>query len=262
MKFWYNNLTFSSNTVITASSQQATLPVTNLANDQKTLVWQTGNSLTTEYAVFDLGSAQAVSSVIIFNHNLTNADANIYVEANFSNSFGSPAFSQLLSWSSGAIWATFNAQTYRYWRVRFDKSSAAQTRQIGIIYLGSYYTVTQDPDYAQGYKKTRVDLSTFQTTYGGQEYSQSRNQYRNIETVFSMYPQPQADSFDTIAQTVGAHQTFFINCAPNIAPTDPELNEVIYVKYDALFEQDIQGYDAINASGYFYNVDMTFREQL
>lgn len=265
MKIYYSNLIQSAKTVITASSQQTGFPVSNVANDLKTLVWMTGGILGTEWALFDLGSPQNITDCILFNS--TCQGDTVTIEGNSSSDFSSPAFSQSMTLDAfSTLYANFSVQNYRYWRVTIETVvngvDEPAVRTIGNIYLGTSYQLAQDLDYSEGYKVTRNDLSQTQVTYGGQEYSQDRNQFRTVENIFTMYPQSQYAAFDTWEQAVGTHKPFYINYAPNIAPADPLLNEIIYAKLESLFEQDMLGYDSINASGYFWSTDLTVREQL
>lgn len=109
-------------------------PGKTLDLDRNTYWQSTGDS--SENIVVDLGSAQAVTAFLIGDHNLT-AGATITLQANSSNSWGSPAYSQVVTVQDPAY--LYLSQTYRYWRVLLaDASNPDGYIKIGELYIGTY----------------------------------------------------------------------------------------------------------------------------
>ena len=90
MRVFYDNLIDKTGVTITPSSQVSTLPASNLAHEFRKRVWRTGTSTAAENVVFNLGSAKAVTSVILLDHTLTAGDSAIALEANSADSWGAP----------------------------------------------------------------------------------------------------------------------------------------------------------------------------
>src|SRR5438105_670913 len=103
MRLFYDNLIDYAATVVTASSQQADLPGSNVINELSKKVWRTGTAAAPESITFDLGSAKDVTGVILLDHTLTNADTNIELHASTDNFAASDVTVAVLVWASGTI---------------------------------------------------------------------------------------------------------------------------------------------------------------
>jgi len=256
MRFFYNNLIDVSGVTITGSTTTSGYPATNVAHEFKTKVWRTGSTVAAETLTFDLGSAKAVTAVILLAHTLTASDTSIQLLANSSDSWGSPAFTQALTHASNVISQTFSSQTYRYWRITFTKSAAGETRDIGRVFLGTYHETAIQPDY-DGFDLDPQDRTTKQKSIGGQTYADQRSQYRMLSLDWSGVSQSQMTNFKTIADTVGAHTSFFVQVDPNAtAGTEPK--EVLYVKFAKMFGRKVEGMD----SDLVWETKMELEEQL
>ncbi len=253
VRFAYDNLIDRTTTTLTASSESSTLPVGNLKNHLISKTWRTGNTLTTEYVEIDLGSAQSVTCAIIGGHTLTSSDSGIKIEANTSNSWGTPAFSQSFTWDSGPMPLFFSSQTYQYWRLVFTKSSASETRDIGKIFLGQYFEPTKNIA-RESLSINRRDLSRSGRAIGGQTYADVRSQYRRINMSFQNVSQSQFDLFDSFAATVGTHTPFWVSIDHDTRPND----WLFYVKFSRLFQTETVAL----AGAIGWNSSMTLDEQL
>ncbi len=254
MRVFYNNLIDAAGVAITASSYHAAFPPANIAQEHRSNPWRTGTATAAESVVIDLGSAQAVTTVILLDHTLTAGDTLIKLEAHTSNTWGAPAFSTSLTWAADLISKVFSQESYRWWRISFTKSAAGQTRDIGRVFLGTYYQSTDQPDY-DGFKRKRVDPSATIRTVGQQTYADQRSKYRNIDLKFSDIPKAQADSFDTVFDAVGMHTSFFIQVDQ---AGSGELAELIYVKFRSEPDYPVSSFDA----NYFFNTALELQEQV
>lgn len=204
---------------LTASSASSTLPVSNLKNAQKTKVWRTGSTLANESVVFDMGSGQTVTCAVILNHNFLTTDAGVYIEGNATDSWGAPSFSQFFSFNTGPMVLFFSPQFFRYFRVRFTKPSAGVTRDIGRIFLGADYSLTQNasPD---GLSINFVDLSDTSKSSGGQSFSDIKSIYREVDLSIKMMSNAQHELLKLISRTVGTHTPFFVSLDSDTQPNE------------------------------------------
>lgn len=255
-RFWYSNRVDVSGVSIAASTTTTGYPASNVAHEFKQRVWRTGATVAAETLTFDLGSALACTSVILFNHNLTASDSSIQLLANSSDSWGSPAFTQALTHASSIISQTFSTQTYRYWRITFTKSSSSETRDIGRVFLGTYHDTEAQPTY-DGLKIEPQDRTTIQRSIGGQTYADSRSIYRQVRLDFDGISQTQMTTFKTIADTVGRHTSFFLQVDPS-GTSGTEQREILYVKFAVPFKRDVEGMDSDLA----WETTMELEEQL
>jgi hypothetical protein len=89
--------------------------------------------------VIDLGSAQQVTAFALLDHNLTAATTTLTLQANSSDSWGSPAYVQALTVTDPLPY--YLDQTYRYWRLSIVDSAITYV-QIGELFLGTYRNLT------------------------------------------------------------------------------------------------------------------------
>lgn len=116
--------------------------------------------------IIDLGSAQQIKAVALYDHNLTSA-ATITLEGNDANAWGAPAFSEAITWVDDKILHYLStAQTYRYWRISItDMTNTAGYIEIGELYLGSYIEMSRT--FANGWSEdTEFLMETNETPYG------------------------------------------------------------------------------------------------
>jgi hypothetical protein len=243
--------------VITASSEaSSSLAGSNVAHEFKTKVWRTGTSSAAESIVLDLLSAKAATSLILFAHTLTGSDTSLELRGSTDNFAASDVLVATLAYAAGTIKATFSTATYRYWKVKFTKSAAGESRDIGRIFLGTYYETTIQPDW-DGLKIMPKDLSVKGRTSGGQTYTERRSQYRMPSVDFSGVSTTMKDAVKTITDAVGTHTSFFIQVDPN---GTSEAAEIFYVKFvDAVGRKA----DGISSDGDIsWDLKMDFEEML
>lgn len=252
MRIFFNNLIDAASVVITETSEVSTLPSSNVAHEFRELPWRTGTSVALEAVVFDLGSAQAVTSVIVLDHTLTAGDSLIKIQGHTSDSWATPDVDETLTWSSGAIAKVFSSASKRYWRFTFTKSAAGVSRDIGRIFLGTYYTTEDEPDY-DGYSKETDDLSRKLKTLGGQTYTEDLPQFDKIKVEFSHIPNSMQTSLETYIAAVKESVSHFIQVG-----TSAPFNEYFYVKLAKSPKADVAAMDATPT----WNTALEYEEQL
>jgi len=245
-RFMFNNLIDSA--TLTASSEDSVLVGANIANALRTKVWQTGTASAAETMVIDHGSAKAVTCIVLLDHDLTNADSLIKIEFNATDSWGSPSASETLTWSASPIVKYFSSQSYRYNRITFTKSASNETRQIGRVFVGTYF----ESPVAENINFNTIDLSKSTTTIGGQNYSDVRNNYDELSIPMALITKADMDTLKPEFASVGTHTPYFF--AIN---NDVEANDwVYYVK-----NKKIPGFSAVSSTNY-WSTSLSLREML
>ncbi len=216
MRFFYTNL-FDTAT-LTESSEASGLPVENAQNEHATKVWRTSNSLTTEYVVGDWGTAQAATAVIIHAHTILATDSSIKFQMHTADSWGSPDLSVDLTRVANTFGAVFASTSKRYFRFVFDKATAASTRDIGRIFVGTYLQPTAIPDFA-GVDWKRVDKSAVDEAMGGEEYAETKWFRNEFKIPFSAMKETDFANMRTYYNAVGVYKPHFIQI-DTVSPLD------------------------------------------
>jgi len=126
----------------------------------------------------DLGSAQEVKALVIFDHNMTSA-------ATITLKGVDPAiFSESVTFASGKILHYLSvATTKRYWQLQItDASNTDLYVEIGEIYLGSYMALSRN--YREGFSKGFELLFDSNRTPYGVSKKRFYNRQRTFEFVF------------------------------------------------------------------------------
>jgi hypothetical protein len=255
MNFWYQNQVDLSATLTTDTTHQTGYPGSNVANDQKTIVWITGTSQATESVIFDFGTSKTYTDAIIFAHNLTAGDSDIELETSDLSDFSVLNQTGDFTWSAGAmhISGTFNG---RYARISFTKSAAGQTRQIGRVYLGNIYSTTRQPDFDKGFKLTAATNSQVNESRGAQEYGLVKQNYRLPVVTWTMLENTQSMALLAIYQDRMIAKKLWIQIDASSAQA--QYSEIIYVRITEFLQLEASAYD----SNQQWDTGMAFREQL
>ncbi|MHB8772957.1 MAG: hypothetical protein ACYC7J_18335 [Syntrophales bacterium] len=209
--FLYNNLLDAA--TLTASAATAGYPAANLKNPLRTKVWKTTGE---QNLVVDHGTAKAVNVVALTGYDWASAPGTLTFQANATDSWGAPSFSQALTWaaatqngSKATIIKTFATQTYRYNRlyVSYLPGGSPTAWQLGRMFVGTYFQPTDNYRYER--KDTFVDPSLIQRTIGGQEYADEIEKYRVIDCGFIFAGSDWA-SFKAMFNAVGISKDIFV----------------------------------------------------
>lgn len=249
MLLFHTNL--SDTATLTASSTSAALAVANVQTEQARNKWRSGASTATEYIVGDMGSAKAVTAVIIHAHTLLATDTSIKFQMNSSDSWSSPAYSVDLTWADKTIAKTFAAQTYQYFRIVFTKATAASFRDIGRVFVGAYTTVSMHPDNDPEWNM--IDASEVDQSVGGDEFAEVKAMRRTAKVNYSSLPETEAANLRTFFTAVGKFLPFFVQLE-TIAP----LNEYVYARNAA----DLKMKQKAWGSSFRWSLSFEFREQV
>jgi len=119
------------------------------------------------YIVLNLGSAQTVQALILYDHNITST-ATIAIKANATDSWGAPSFSEAVTHNATKLlYYLSSAQTYQYWRLEItDSANLDNYIEIAELYLGQYLQLNSNFSYGSGSRQQANLLEESVTPYG------------------------------------------------------------------------------------------------
>lgn len=158
----------------------------NKFNSGKTIDWDRDSryrsaSLESPNTItIDLGSAQEVTALVLYDHNLTSA-ATISIKGNSADDWGAPAFSEAVTHNTGKIIHYLSsAQTYRYFQIQItDAANPDAYIEIGELFLGPYTELSENYSYGAGKRPISTILSSVKNAYG-----KKRNRYYGRQLSF------------------------------------------------------------------------------
>ena len=207
-RFCITNSMRVAGTTVTASSAVTSLPAANITNPWRTKVWRaTGKS--DEYVQFTLPSAQPVTQVAIFNHNLTSA-ATVTILAATNSSFSPTAVTTSgLTYNSGVLLHHFaTTQSYQYWRIRVQDSGNSNNVELGFAFLGTHV----DFDYRPGFSLKPIHPAIVKRSWDNQKTTYQKSQYRAVG--FNIGDAQDISKLDNIIDTIGYGKNFVLILDP------------------------------------------------
>lgn len=244
VRLFHNNHVFDAlpSASITPSSQQQNLPAINVQNSFRSRVWRTGTSTATETLTIDMGAAVTIDAVIIFFttiDTILGGDSSVIVMGNTANAWVGAAFTASLAQGSITDASTGVAEnyffsdfgvspgspTFRWWRISFTKASAGVTRDIGRVFLGQTYDVTQNISY-NGIQIVSVDNSNKSKGVGMNTFVEILPQHKQVTLNWPLLPQVDVTNLDSIFYRIGQNTNMYLQI-DQITP----YNEILYVKH-------------------------------
>jgi hypothetical protein len=218
----YNMDAFDAATVTHSSEANTDLVAENVLHDHIAKLWRTTGK-SSEWIVFNLGSAKKITCFSIFSFNLTSS-ATVTLQGNASDSWGSPTYSQALTIPTDADSNViqrivfFLDQTFQYWRLTLaDSGNAASYLDIGRIAAGEYYETSRN--IGQGFSITMFDPSEGNVVAGRQTFYRNRNRYRRATVSFNLQDQTQTDKLSAIMEKVGNSRPLVLSLEPTNRPS-------------------------------------------
>lgn len=178
--FYHNNLVKTAS--ITASTENAQFPVSNITDDRRTKVYRSTSN--NDNIVFDLGSTEDIDAVCISpNWQSGFGFTAITIEANTANSWGSPAFTQSFTFDSSydtGITEFANTQSYRFWRLVI--TSALGYCELANVFIGPKLDISTT-GVEDGIAYQNDDLTNIRQSEYGQEFIDDIGQIKKIENI-------------------------------------------------------------------------------
>jgi hypothetical protein len=245
--FAYNNLLDSA--TLTASSENASFPASNLKNPFRSKVWRTaGATAGTANLVINHGSAKAVTCVALIGYNWTSAPGTLNFEANATDAWGAPSFQQALTWAAnptangnpGIIFKTFASQSYQYNRLNvvYSPGGSPTDWNLGRIFVGTYFQPAKG--FRRAHQESIIDPSYISQTIGGQDHVDTIAKYRTMTFDCQVLTQAQWESYQAMINNVGASKDMVIAFDYSNEPDEMtwygKFIKIPGMKRDALFE--------------------------
>jgi len=248
MSFIYYNYCDLDDTTITASTENAFFPASNLQDTRSTKVFRsTAGSAT---VVFDMQAAVEIDTFACVPHfvNGFGFNGSLTLEANATNTWGAPAFSVTIT-DGTDIDRTFNtaykefsaSQTYRYWRLSATGTSYVELSR---VYLGLRNTIN-DRSISYNWRYKLEDNSKITKNIYGQRFADEINRQREFSFDFKNLDKTAVDDWFLLYDYNGLTKPFFmrIGCTGIINDLDrfngevyldsiPEIVNSFYARYD------------------------------
>ena len=217
--FFYDNLLLSA--TLSASSAASGLPASNLKDPLRGVAYRTAGTPTpgTANLVIDHIVAKGVKAVILGGYNWLSAPGTLDFEFNDTDSWGSPAKTEALTWNAnptangnfGMIIKVFSEQSYRYNRLNVVYSPGGTPTDWDLGLMGIYSSYFQpDRDFRVGWGMDIVDESYVDRSVGGQRHADEISKYRTFDFDFKIPTQAQWELFQKMFNTVGITKDLFI----------------------------------------------------
>jgi hypothetical protein len=184
--------------VITASTENAQYPASNIQDDRRTKSFRSTSN--TDNLVFDLGSSQAVDHfAIVANWQNGFGVSTLTLEGNATDSWGSPAFTTTITMDTtfDVGIKSFTSESHRFWRLVM--TSTLGYCEVSNIFIGTADQVTTN-GVGYGWAYTNKDLKRTSTNRYGQEFIDditTRKELNNlkfqimdkteVDTIFNAY---------------------------------------------------------------------------
>jgi len=207
-RFYWNNLADAAATVESSSSAATEYPLANIKNIWPTYCWRTASLGAPDWIKWDLHVAQYVSCFILWNHNIR-AGATIRLQANATDSWGSPAIDVAVTWSEDRLVYVFaSAVSYRWWRIIItDAANPDGYVSSGYRFLGIYF---QPGESNASRVPSLIDPSEIAFSRGGQLTAAPLDGYDQMSYEFDAVSAADQATMKTIYRLLGEFCPYFI----------------------------------------------------
>lgn len=223
--FLWQNL-FDTATV-TASSEAADFPVTNLQNRWKDSEWRSTAVSTDQWIKANLGSSPQISHIVLLNHNARLAQT-IKLQANDTDVWTAPAVDISITItadmvSNEILVYNYTGTSYQWWRTLIVADSGNPDGYFCGTRVGLYNAFIPERNFTKDYSIEPVDPSTISESDYGQQSVNARDTYLHFVLPFKVVNTDYL-TFWAMGEWNGKKQPFFF-----IADTSDLINETYYV---------------------------------
>jgi hypothetical protein len=216
----WNNLLTVQGVVITSSSEAVGFTDDNLANPARWKKWRSGTATTDQWVKFDLGSNLSLQCFAAINAEYTQAaGATLRVQANATDSWGSPTIDDLLVKPSPDFtrvqtdWRAVPS-SLRWVRFYFVNPGAMMTYfELGAVFAGTYL------EPARTVKSTlsvrRIDPSVQLYAVGGQRTSVIRQKFHQVSGAFALQTATARNDLRALYESTGWTYPAILAVDPN-----------------------------------------------
>jgi len=241
VKLVYLNLVDQDATIITASTEDAFYRASNLKDPRTTKKFRT--TATSGNVVFDFITTEAVDTIMVRGDALSGRGftGTLTVEANATDSWGSPAYTSTLTFSDDNN-IGFNVLTsdesYRYWRI---VGSGTSYLELSNICIGKSFIPGKNMGNNFSYEQR--DLSSSETNAYGQEFFIERNTRDHAKLAFKFLTVAELDSFITMLAATGKTKPIWMipDNAAFFSPDKYVFSSQFYFKKRPPYRHSIKG---------------------
>lgn len=119
-------------------------------------------------------SKEGLTATSLFMMSNLTATASVKIEANTSNAWTTPAFSETVTWKDEILTHFFDEETYDYWSILISDSANTEDVKIGGVFLGDYFDYD---DVSHNMTIDDVDTTIQTWSKSGQSYTDDNYVY-------------------------------------------------------------------------------------
>lgn len=244
----WDNLLDSSNAVLSVTSAAAGYPVTLVQSYQRSYRWRS-TSLANQTITLDNGSAQTISCVVLWDHNLTTS-ATVTVTVSSDNvtyedfNIGTPT-------AAGKLIIFGPTVERRYLKILIaDASNPNAYLSVGRVFVGDYYET--EYNYSDGWTIDVVNLSRRVRGPAGNSQSVVAPSYKKISLSMELMTTDDRDAFIDIVEDCGINIPMWIMLDIDFEPD----KHTFYVTLD----EQLSRFSAVERE--LHNFPLVFVEEL
>jgi hypothetical protein len=194
MYFLYdNNL---ADYTVTSSDYSDVYPFANVLDLRLSKIWKGTDDDVDQRIVIDCGSAVAPDAIAICGHNFD--VQTIKIQANTSDSWGSPAFSYTFTSIEDLLYYFYSGTAYQYWSILIEDNDASHIPEIGYIFFGDYFRL----DVGISPSKVRRDKSIFDQSDQGALFSYDGEIFREYKISIPLLAESEIEDFEEMLDVV------------------------------------------------------------
>jgi len=209
-----------STTVTSSTSDDAFFPSDNIKDPRSTKIYRSQVGTTTASVVFDFLNIEDVDSILIKGSNISpkGFTGNITIEANATDSWGAPAFTTTLTYSSEFNFGfklLTTIESYRFWRITGTSDSYVEFSK---IFIGQKTNIGRNIDFDWRY--TDDDISKFKKNRYQQRFTDKIAFQKKIRGNFSLLNKTQFTTLSDLYLDHGTTEPLWVMVDPDAVITD------------------------------------------
>jgi hypothetical protein len=207
IRFYNENLIDTA--TATPSTVNSLFPVANIKDARRTKVFR--STTNSDNIVFNFGSAKNINSIFIVDNILTGFGITaLTLQLNSSDSWGSPAFTQVLTLNTehGTSYADFATQSYQYARIVF--TSSLSYCEISNLFIGESLAIGDQRGINYGWTYQDRELSRITENRYSQKFVDQLPRQRQIGFQFTNLNKDEIDDIFEIYDSKSTTSPFFM----------------------------------------------------
>ncbi len=205
IRFLFQNRASAATSVLTASSEAASLPAKAAVNPDRTFVWRSAKATTVQTIDIDLGIPQAISAVALANVKILGTGL---VELYHRGNTGTPDTPELVATlpaqdaDTRVAVAFFAEVTHRHWQLKWTNPTAADDyAELGYLFLGTRFEPAVNVSVP--FDLRHVDPAIAGESLDGQATFTTRTTYAAGAFAFHDISDADLNALRTIRRTLG-----------------------------------------------------------